>query len=197
MHGGPHRGTGPQPALIIRMRTLSVLSPCPLAAKKEPMTLVAAALSMPILAALFWFASAAVVINRPDTAAIYCILGAGPATICALLKARGKGASVNDQIRIFLGSGVAGVMLPGLLCRLAVWRKYIEPDNDLLTAWEVWAVLGFVLASVGYKFFERFNGFLEGLAYAKLRRWERYFHTGDEADKPPGKPPEIIGPPKM
>ena len=116
----------------------------------EPMPIITAASSVPVIAAAIWTALMAIVIRAPEIGDAYAILGAGAGSICAIIEARAKGRASWETLGAFIVSAAAGSFGPSVAFGLMKWLQWIPQDLEAVITWQWWAAAGFVMSLNGW-----------------------------------------------
>lgn len=153
------------------------------------MPIISAAASIPVIATLMWAGVMAAIVQKPESSDLYACLGAGLASVCALIEARGNGRSVGETIRVFIGSAVAGVFGPGALHSFLAWKGWLAPEAETFLTWHWWAITGFFLALNGWAGLHAVNVLLRKRASKVLHGWG--FEETDDAPRPDNKPTKM------
>lgn len=125
------------------------------------MPFVTAVCGIPVIASILSFIPALLAAIRPESADLYAVFGAIPASICTLVEARKKDRSTGHTISVFLGSSFMGATLPAFLHWVAVkWGWMSAGDADYLP-WQVWSVAGFLCAMNAWFIIHSFSMWLE------------------------------------
>lgn len=148
------------------------------------MPLITAAASLPVIASLIWAGVIAAIVNRPESSDLYACLGAGLASICALIEARGNGRSVGETIRVFIGSAAAGVFGPGMLHGFVKWKGWLSVETEVFLTWQWWAASGFFFALNGWGVLHLVNAALQKRAQKLLRDWHLANEETQRLDPP-------------
>jgi hypothetical protein len=159
----------PPPVLTADLHPPSTTA-CP--PRTQPMPLVTAALSMPVLAMILSTATAAIVIEHPSSDDSYSILGAILASIIVLMEARSKNRPFLPSVANFLGTSAAGSICPTIGYYILVQWGWISPDKHLWTrTWQAWAAAGFVCGLNGWWLIHRGSALLKSIeSIAKNRQ---------------------------
>ncbi len=137
-------------------------------AKRKPMPLVSAALTIPVLATAFALPAAALVIEEPRRVDAYAILGAILASLIALIEARYKGKDFRLAMTNFMACAIAGSLAPKMAFLMIVQWGWITAENPLVRAWETWAAAGFMLGMNGWWLIHKASALIKG-AFPKDR----------------------------
>lgn len=147
-------------------------------ARREPMPIITAAVSIPVVATALWSLACWIVIAAAphEGGRILAVLGAGPGSIIALLEARAKGRSLADTARVFLGSGALGMFGPGVAFGvLRYWVKWIPDEALPFITWEFWAMAGMLFSLFGWVLLHKVN-------VAFNRRADKFLHLEADTD---------------
>ena len=114
------------------------------------MPLLTAALTIPVLATALAVPATALVIEHPQAADAYAVLGAILASLISLIEARYKGRDLRPALTNFLASAAAGSFTPkiGFLCLVQLGT--MTHESVLVKAWEAWAAAGFICGLNGW-----------------------------------------------
>lgn len=135
------------------------------------MPIITAIASLPVLASIMWTCMMGVIVARPDSSDLYACLGAGLASICTLIEARGNGRTVAETIRVFIGSAASGIFLPGVLYTALQWKGWLSPEAEKYVVWQWWAAAGFFFALNGWGALHLLNVLLQRRAQRLIDKW--------------------------
>lgn len=156
----------PPPVLMIPMPRPEVVRKTP-----QPMPLVTAAMSLPVLAMILAVAPAAIVIEQPTASDSYAILGAILVSVIALMEARHKGRPFLPSVANFLGSAFAGSSFPTIAYFILVQWGWIHPEKHLWArTWQAWAAAGFISGLNGWWLIHRASALLKSFEAQKSSR---------------------------
>jgi hypothetical protein len=130
---------------------------------RRPMPLLTAALTIPVLATALAIPATALVIEKPQAADIYAVLGAILASLISLIEARYKGRDLGPALTNFLASASAGSFAPKIGFLILVQLGTLTHESAIVRAWEAWAFAGFVCGLNGWLVIHRASAALKSL----------------------------------
>jgi hypothetical protein len=127
------------------------------------MPIIAAAFTIPVLATALAVPATALVIEHPQAADAYAVLGAILASLISLIEARYKGREFGPCITNFIASAASGFLAPklGFLCLVQIGT--LTHESPIVRAWEAWAAAGFVCGLNGWFVIHRASAALRSL----------------------------------
>ena len=150
----------PPPVISISAGSISTVRHTP--TTRRPMPLLAAAFTIPAIATALAIPATALVIERPQAADIYAVLGAILASLTSLIEARYKGRDFGPALTYFLASAIAGVCTPKIGFLFLVQIGTLTHESVIAKAWEAWAAAGFVCGLNGWLVIHSASATLKG-----------------------------------
>jgi predicted membrane protein len=149
----------PPPSISI---SAGSITDAPRITKRRPMPIIAAAFTVPVLATALAVPATALVIEHPQAADAYAVLGAILASLISLIEARYKGRDLRPALTNFLASASAGSFAPkiGFLCLVQLGT--LTAESVIVKAWEVWAFAGFICGLNGWLVIHAASSALKG-----------------------------------
>lgn len=131
--------------------------------RRQPMPIIAAALTIPVLATALAIPATALVIEQPRVTDVYAVLGAILASLISLIEARYKGREFGPSLTNFLASAAAGSFAPKIAFLCLVQIEALTHDSVIVRAWEAWAAAGFICGLNGWFVIHRASSALKAL----------------------------------